>query len=328
MKLQIVALLSIASLSYTFSACSKSDDQSEYRQVIEPVYRYMADYKTYDTALKQHIPDSLSDGVTAMMRVIGYDSIDSNLLEQWSNSMPTAVFTPPVDSIFTSLKPIETSLGHILHKANELGLKQPYTRFAAIVWGKTQSIVFADTVMLIALNHYLGEDYPGYGHWPEYQRKTKSPEFLPYDMAEAIVGTQYPFSASDGEATALNRILYEGLLTKAKMELVANADLAEALGYTADQLSWVEQHERQLWQTLVGKNLLYDVSEMTINQLIGPAPSTRILDVSSPGRVGRYIGYKIVKSYLAKHENTTFVELLKPDFYLSPDVLTEANYIP
>ena len=56
-----------------------------------------------------------------------------------------------------------------------------------------QSIILADTVMLLGLNHYLGCDYEGYKHLDGYRRATKTAAArLPYDIAESIIATAYP----------------------------------------------------------------------------------------------------------------------------------------
>ncbi len=39
-----------------------------------------------------------------------------------------------------------------------------------------------DTVVIVALNHYLGSDYEGYASFPDHLRRLKSAERLPLDV--------------------------------------------------------------------------------------------------------------------------------------------------
>jgi hypothetical protein len=312
-------LLSIG-LSSTVIGCNETDNTT---QTINPVYRYLSDVKTTHAV----IPDSLDDGLKAMMSVLGVDTVDSQILNSWSNSSVVSVFTPPVDSVYPTLEPIEHQLGVILKNAKSEGFDIPHYNYAAVVWGKQIPIVFVDSVMLIALNHYLGADYPGYARWSEYQRFTKSPEFLPYDLAEALIATNNEFSGQ-GKVSVLNQMLYNGALVEAKMRLVNNADEAHALGYTKEQLQWLNANEKELWQTIVGKGLLYDISEVSIEKLLSPTPATTILNANAPGRAGRYIGYKIVKSYLKHNPNIRLNQLFTTHFYMSEDALINAQYEP
>lgn len=308
-------------LASAFVGCNKTDDSF---QTINPVYRYLSDVKSTHATM----PDSLSDGISAMMSVLGVDSLDSQIIEAWSNSPAVAVFTPPVDSVFPTLTAVERQLGAIISNAAKEKLNIPDYNYSAVVWGKQIPIVFVDNVMLIALNHYLGADYPGYARWADYQRFTKSADFLPYDLAEAIVATSYEFKGEADKSTVLSNMLYNGALTEAKMRLVKDADLAHALGYTKEQLQWLDKHERDLWQELVGKKLLYDVSDFTKERLLDQTPATSLLNANAPGRAGRYLGYQIVKSYLKHNPDTTIGQLLSPDFYQSVDALINAQYEP
>jgi hypothetical protein len=308
-------------IAIAFVGCEKTDNST---QIINPVYRYLSDVKrTHD-----FVPDSLNDAVKAMMSVMGVDSIDSQILNAWSSSSAVCVFTPPVDSVYPTLIPLEHQLGVILKNAEDEGLNLPNYSYAAVVWGKHIPIVFVDDIMLIALNHYLGSTYPGYSRWPEYQRITKSPDFLPYDLAEALVASNNVFVGDTNKATVLNLMLYNGAITEAKMRLVEDADEAHALGYTDEQMQWLNVNERELWQSLVGKNLLYDVSDFTKEKLIDPTPATSILSANAPGRVGRFLGYKIVKAYLKHNPDKKLKHLLLPEFYMSKETLINAQYEP
>lgn len=240
--------------------------------------------------------------------------------------MPVRVFTPDVDSVFPTLEPMRANLGYILGRAAADSLALPQRRYAAVVYGRTESILFKDSVMFIALNHYLGEDYPGYSHWPAYMRSQKAPERLSYDMAEALVATQYPYVAVGQDATVLSRLLYEGVITYAKMQLVEDADLKAALGYDENELKWLDENEAALWRDVVAKRLLYDTSTSTAEKLVAPSPQVRELQPAAPGRVGRYLGYRIVEAYVKNHSDVALRDMLSPEFYASPSVLAESGY--
>lgn len=272
--------------------------------------------------------------VSTFLNVVGVPDETS-----WRHSAAVAVFTPSVDSVFHDVSVLENSIGHILAASEAYGLSLPRRKYATVVYGRTESIMFADastgdasrqdSVMFIALNHYLGADYPGYSHWPAYVRAVKTPDNLPYDIAEALVATAYPFVGSGG-TPLVSRLLYEGVLVEARMRLVENPDEALALGYDDNTLSWLRDNERAIWESIVSKNMVYDTSLTLQERLVAPSPSTaQLLVADSPGRIGRYIGYRIVRAYLEKNPETAFSLLLSPEFYASPqDVLSDSQYNP
>ena len=266
------------------------------------------------------IPANTSAELRAFLKTIGAPDFAS-----WSQTSAARVFTPDADSVFKSRNPGQV-IASVITNARHERLRVPAKKFATVVWSKRQSIIFTDSVMLIALNHYLGPDYPGYAGMPEYIRRQKSPEMLPYDIAEAMVATAYPYDGNN--ATVLNRLLYEGALAEAKMRLVKDASPAVALGYDDDTFKQIEQNEHDLWQKILEKKLLFDHDPTTAARLVAPSPVTGILGTRVPGRVGRYVGWRIIRTYLERNPDTTLSDILSSNFYMSDDILRKAGYRP
>lgn len=277
---------------------------------VSPVYAFMRDYPASKDAFAA---DSVE--IAAFMRTVGAAFPDSAAIAAWASSRAVEVFTPDVDSVFAdSLMPAR-ALGMVLDNASRSGLTLPVRRYATVVYGRPESILFVDSVMLIALNHYLGSDYPGYTGLPEYMRGfNKTPGALPYDIAEALVATAYRFDGGSSP-TMLSRMLYEGALAHAKLALVDNASAARALGYSDEEFKWLADNETELWRHIVGGKLLFDTSPATISRFVLPAPRVNVGLLVAPGRAGRYIGYRIVQEYLKDNKDATIPYILTPGFY-------------
>lgn len=308
-------------------SCSKESQrprpQEPDRVEVVPLYRYFADG---DSARVLAHPAMVS----AFLDAVGYpaDSLSSGA-SMWSHSLPVRVFTPAVDSIYgPEGAPLDRYIGYALAAARLEGLPLPERQYAAVVYGRREPIGFSDSVMFIAMNHYLDPDYPGYQSFPVYERVVKTPAQLPYDIAEALVGTERPYDAPADGVTALSRMLYSGALAFARTALVEDADEAAALGYTQEQYQWLLEHEGELWRELLAKQLLYDTDPRTWQQLVSPAPTTRILSIYSPGRAGRFLGYRMVLRYLQRHPEANLNVLLSPGFYNDPQILEGIDYSP
>ena len=294
-------------------------------QVVVPVYKDMAVFALLDSTARDAVLEKDSTEIKAFLSTVSEQPFSPQLVEAWSTSLPVEMFTPKVDSIFPSVEPLARDLGNILARADAAGLKLPERKYAAVVYGRPESVLFVDDIMLIALNHYLGADFEGYSHWPSFIRVGKTPQMLPYDLAEAMIGTSYPYESQE-DATVLDRMLYEGALAHAKIRLAADGNEAMALGYLPEQWQWLEENEKELWNTAVKHQLIFDTSEQTSQRLFAPSPATTLLAPMCPGRAGRYLGYKIVESYLAKHPDAALPFLLSRDFYASPSSLELSAY--
>lgn len=279
-----------------FASCGGKEQSSYPPAQVADLSSVMRDWSAMDSVAHDDSLEVYRPEITAFMKTLTNDSITSEVISDWSRSLAVARFTPAVDSVFPSRESLRWQLGHILGRAGNLGLDFPRRRYATVVWGRMESVLFVDSVMLIALNHYLGPEYEGYGRWPVYRRNDKKPERLPYDLAEALTATAYPYTASGEDATLLSRMLYEGALISIVMELVPDASEAMALGYSQEDFDWLKANESDIWDRIVAEKLLYDTSDAVADRFIKPSPAVRCGDAVFPGRIGRYIGYRLFQA--------------------------------
>lgn len=318
MKHAPIIILSLSIIITAASGCDKSAVTHQ-KADVGMVYEFFADYTGMSSEERLQAYCADSDAIDAFMLTLGIENPDSDDFAAWARSGAVEVFTPDVESVFGSGEGIAEDIGMVLD--NSTGTFEfPVREYAAVVYGRPESILFVDSVMLIALNHYLGADYPGYSHIPAYQRQAKTPEMLPYDIAEALVATSNPFDG-DNSSTLLSRMLYEGALAAIKTHLVDGSTAAEALGYDDETYKWLLDNEKKLWDGLIEQKMLYDTSPTLIRKLTEPAPAAQIGGISAPGRVGRFIGYRIIDAYLRNKPDTPLDQLLNADFYHSTEAL-------
>ncbi len=236
------------------------------------------------------------------------------------------VFFPDVISRIGPLDRFESDLGTLreLLPAQVDSLRFP-SRVFGIVTPYDQSVMLYDTIMLVGLNHYLGSDYEGYAGFDEYRRRLKTLSRAPIDVAEALIYSSHPFDGS-ASSTALQRMVYEGAVVAAVSRALPDRSLAEVLGYTPEQMQWLEDNESEIWRKMVADGLLYSHDRATAERLVLPAPFTSVISRQSPGRSGRYIGFRIVESYLKNNPGSSVSDLLDSNVLRRDDLLVRAAY--
>lgn len=319
--LRIVLILLLVLVA---NACSKPDKAQP-----KPIMRVdlaLASYDYLSEEQRSAVLDSMGSEIRAMMAVVGIKDITDSILVEWSKSGVVKMFQPPVDSVFSDIRPLEQTVGDIVRNASKEGIDLPHLSFASVVWGSQRPMVRTDSIVLIALNHYLGADFPGYAGWQEYRRAIKTPDMIPYDLAGVLAATQYPMA--DNQPTLLSWMLYEGALVEGRMRLVPDATLDKALGYSRQQLEFAKTNLKRIWEEMRLLRIVYDTDPLTIDKYIALAPSTPLLQGTTPGRIGRYVGYCIVRAYLSKHPETPLPQLLSPAFYTSASTLINSGFNP
>ena len=82
-----------------------------------------------------------------------------------------------------------------------------------------------------------------------------------------------------------------------------------------------------MWSYFINDNLLYDSDPKLANRFINPAPFSKFyleIDNESPGRVGAWLGWQIVKSYMDNNA-TSLTDLLKMD---AKELFEKSKYKP
>ena len=100
----------------------------------------------------------------------------------------------------------------------------------------------------------------------------------------------------------------------------------DILGYSKEQYKWATSHESAVWHKLIEKNMVYNNSEDVIRRMMDETPFTRDFGNDSPGRLGVFLGFQIVQSYMKTHPGTTMKDLLKMTD--SQKFLKESGYKP
>ena len=77
------------------------------------------------------------------------------------------------------------------------------------------------------------------------------------------------------------------------------------MGYTLEEIKWCEENESYMWRYFIENEMLYSDDQKLANRFINPAPFSKFyleIDNESPGRVGAWMGWQIVRSYIKNNE--------------------------
>lgn len=175
-------------------------------------------------------------------------------------------------------------------------------RFAMHVSGFKENVIVLDSLISISIDKYLGSDYPAYkDFFREYQRQQMQPVFITRDYLKAWLMSDI-IGISEEEETLATAIIKEGKILYALSVLCPDMQENEIIGYTDFQYTWCTQHEKNIWKKIIEQNHLLSTDHLLIGQYINDDLYTNPVSLDSPGRVGRWIGWQIVKLYAKKHK--------------------------
>lgn len=183
--------------------------------------------------------------------------------------------------------------------------------------------IYADSLVVVALELYLGKEHKFY-EFPNYLKENFEERQIMPDVVSSFTYRNIPVSP---ERDLIAQMVFEGKQLYAKDLLLPEYTDAEKIGYKPEQIKWCEENEAYMWRYFVESEMLYSADPKLTNRFMTPAPFSKFyleIDNDSPGRIGAWIGWQIVRSYM-KNNTVTLPELLK----VSPkEIFEKSKYKP
>ncbi len=216
---------------------------------------------------------------------------------------------------------IEELFKHIKFYFPETKIPKVYTIIAEMDY--ETKVIYARNVLVIALELYLGKDHRFY-EFPQYLKQNfEQSQILP-DVATSFVKNKIP---PPTDTSFLSQMIYAGKELYLKDLLLPDYSDADKMGYMQEQITWCQENEGYIWRYFIENKMLYDNDQKLIPRFINPAPFSKFyleIDNDSPGRVGAWIGWQIVRSYMDSNE-VSVEQLLKTD---AKELFEKSRYKP
>jgi hypothetical protein len=183
--------------------------------------------------------------------------------------------------------------------------------------------------LLVGLHQHMGEEYSMYSMdfvrqtYASYITRRFTPEYIPVNAAKTIVLDMYP--ETDEVKTLVVKMVESGKKLYCMQQLLPNTDEYLIIGYTKMQLERSYSGEAQIWQLFLQNNMLQSIDDNLIKNYIGDSPKTQELGEGSPGNIGGFVGWQIVKKYARDHSSLSLKELMNTP---AETIFTDAKYKP
>lgn len=187
----------------------------------------------------------------------------------------------------------------------------------------------SEDAIIVALNYHLGKDNPLYKSsivqviYPDYITRTFEPGYIHVNIAKQALYDVYPVKESD--KPLVNQMVEKGKRLYILSKLLPSTPAYKIIGYTEQQIKDCDKQEATIWNLFVQNNLLQSTDKNRMKNFIEDGPSTQELGPQSPGNIGSYVGWQIVKKYMKSKPEVTLQQLITLD---EETIFQEAKYKP
>lgn len=213
---------------------------------------------------------------------------------------------------FGDISDIETKVSdaytYIHHYFPEVQLPQVYL----FVSGFNRQVMLNDKFIAFGTDFYLGNDFPLY--------KNLTYQYMIYNMkkenlAADIVSTTLfrMFVMNPDQDRLLDNMLFRGKIMYLLSVFMPNEKPEILMGYSPEQWQWSKKFEKQIWTNIIDQKHLFSTEALLISKYMNEAPFTAPISQESPGRLGTFIGWQIINSYMNKNKNVDLKNLMNDE---------------
>ena len=265
----------------------------------------------FDALFSKVTPETLPDLKKAYPFMFSEKFPDSFWIAKTTDTLETQIFQE-VNKTFNDFSKTSSEIASLFNHLKYYfpTFKQPRVITTTSDVDYRNKVIVTDTIALIALDNYLGSDHEFYQSIPVYIRNNMNKDQIVVDMASEYANK---FIYERTQNTFLDKLIYYGKQLYFKDVIIPFKTEAERISYSQEQLDWAKANESYIWRYFVERELLYSTDSKLDGRFITPAPFSKFylegIDSESPGRLGPYIGWQIVKAYM-EHNTITINEML------------------
>lgn len=232
-----------------------------------------------------------------------------------------------ISKVYPSLAPFEKQLKPLFQHIKYYfpRLKDPKVILLTNNVDYQNKTVYADSLVLISLDTYLGAKNPLYEGIPQYIVRDMDIAYLGAHLSDEFAISVVPAPA---DRTLLAQMIYYGKRFYIKDILLPDTADEIKISYTEKEMNWVKENERFIWQYFIENELLYKTQSSYLLRFIEPAPFSKFyleIDNESPGKIGQWLGWQIVRAFVSKNPDKTPQQILATP---AQELFTKANYKP
>ena len=229
-----------------------------------------------------------------------------------------------VKKVFANTDTIEsrlsTAYSYVTHYFPGIQLPEVYF----FVSGFNNQYLINKSIIGIGSDLYLGATYPIYKDLAyEYLIPDMRKEMVATDVLSTILHNEFSFI---GDINLLNAMIYEGKMLYLLTVILPEETPENITGFSKEALNWCKQYEKDIWEKMIENKQLFSTDQLLINQYINNAPFTSPVSQDSPGRIGRWVGWQIVQSYMQNNKETGLRDLMNTES--AQFILEQSKYRP
>ena len=324
--LGIVASCAFFSACKSGEGCIEAPDVSKIKMPIkvERIEQELFSAKNIDeiyNLLKQH--PALAE------RFLGSnDYTNDSTLAEWFYNLKQ---NPAIDTLYQDTQEVFKKFSQLEDEFEQAFsyIKYYYPDFEppvinTMITGMSADLYVSDSLLIIGLDMFQGKEAKYRPQVYDYMLRRYEPAYIVPNSLKFLSSKWNKTNVE--ENTMLAEMIYYGKSLHWVKQMMPCAADSLITGYTAEEIDLIREEEETIWKYFIDNQLLYETSHIEIERYLSERPATIEIDNKVPGRIGRWMGWQIVKSFAEKNPEVSLPELMKIEN--TEEIFRRAKYRP
>ena len=202
--------------------------------------------------------------------------------------------------VYEDISEVKSQLEEVIGRLKTLFPDKQTPNLVTTVTGMYNDLLITDSQIIVGIDFFIGDEATYRPiNIPNYMLKRYDKEHLVAIIAKFMASTQV---ATSPKNTLLSEMIDFGktyYLTSRLLPCVPDSIL---MGYSFEEMEVVKENEKIIWANFVENKILYETSHFTKQKFLGERPNIYEISAKCPGRVGAWIGWRIVEDYMRKNK--------------------------
>lgn len=164
----------------------------------------------------------------------------------------------------------------------------------------------------ISLERYLGAQTDVIKELPDpifqWIKDKMDAQYLERDVLTAWIMTHF---VPETKGNTAEQIVYWGKIIYLTEAAFPNMDKNIIMRYTPEDLEWANKNEYSFWQYLVKEKMLFSENDREQMNFLSDAPFTAGLPEKGPDRLGQFMGWKMVQSFMKANPKMSLANMIQ-----------------
>lgn len=227
-----------------------------------------------------------------------------------------------VQETFGELKPLEVSFARAFEEIRKLypGFTPP--RIVAGFSGLRNDLVVSDSLVVISLESFIGPKALYRPDQPEYMLRRFAPEYIVPNVIRFLSNQFNKVDFTRDSFTA--DMIFFGKSLEFSRAVLPHVEDSLIIGYTNREMQNAYEHQEVIWAHIIDRELLNSENPAVNGKYFGERPYVGEISGDCPGRIGQWLGWRIVELYRMKNPKVTLRELMQNED--AEAILRGSNY--